>query len=186
MVGASGFPPFTYQWMHSGTNLPGANLSSLIVARVGPSRTGKYRVVVTDVAGSSVTSAEVEINVIDPRPKTVILTPSMDTSIYSGGTKPQGNSTILSGRRGNGVIDRALLRFDFSAIPTNAVVQSAQLELTVVRAPGFDPVYFQLHRLLTTWDTNASWQQSAAGRQWSAPGGAVGVDYTPNSIQGLV
>jgi hypothetical protein len=186
LVGASGFPPFTYQWMHSGTNLPGANASSLIVARVGPSRAGKYRVVVTDVAGGSVTSAEAEINVIDPRPKTVVLTPSMDTSIYSGGTKPQGNSTILSGRRGIGVIDRALLRFDLRAIPTNAIVQSAQLELSVVRAPNYTPYTFRLHRLLTIWDESANWQQAASGRLWAAPGGAPNTDFQSTHVPAVV
>jgi hypothetical protein len=185
-VGVSGFAPFTFQWQHSGTNLPGATSSNLVVPRIGPSRTGKYRVVVTDITGTSVTSSEAELGVIDPRPRTVILTPVVDTSIFNGGSKPQGTSTILSGRRGNGVIDRALLRFDLTAIPTNAVVHSAQLELSVVRAPNINPVTFQLHRLLTAWDTSANWLQAAAGRQWSAPGGALGVDFTANNISAVV
>ncbi|MGZ8939172.1 MAG: DNRLRE domain-containing protein, partial [Limisphaerales bacterium] len=185
-VGASGFPPLTYQWLHSGTNLPGATSSNLVVARLGPSRTGKYHVIVTDVTGSSVTSSEAELGVIDPRPKTIVLTPSMDTSIHSAGTKPLGNASILSGRRGNGVVDRALLRFDLGAIPTNAVVQSAHVEMTVTKTPNSFPYTFHLHRMITPWNIDAGWLQAANGTEWAAPGGQPGTDFLTNSTSAVV
>ena len=50
-VAATGTPPFTYQWKHAGTNIPGATNATLFVSGVDATKTGNYLVTVTDVAG---------------------------------------------------------------------------------------------------------------------------------------
>ena len=186
-VAASGFPPFTYQWQHNGANVSGATATNLVLPRVDTPQVGKYRVVVTDVTGSSVPSVDADLSIIDPRAKNVVLTPIVDTSIFSSGGKPLGADTILAGLRGRvGTLDRALLRFDLRNIPTNAVVLSARAELTVVRAPNSTALTFHLHRLLTHWDTNANWTQASTGVPWAVPGAGRGTDFTTNSTPGLV
>lgn len=55
-VGADGTTPFSYQWQHAGTNLPGATNATLIVANCTADQTGTYRVGVTNVAGGVLSS----------------------------------------------------------------------------------------------------------------------------------
>jgi len=50
----SGTPPFTYQWMHAGTNLPGATDMTLLVSNIGTAEAGQYTVGVTNIAGGVV------------------------------------------------------------------------------------------------------------------------------------
>jgi hypothetical protein len=50
-VAADGTTPFTYQWKHAGTNLPGATTSRLVITNCGASEAGAYTVGVTNVAG---------------------------------------------------------------------------------------------------------------------------------------
>lgn len=47
----------TYQWMHAGTNLPGATTSTLTVANVDETTIGEYRVRVTNTAGTQLSAA---------------------------------------------------------------------------------------------------------------------------------
>jgi hypothetical protein len=47
----------TYQWQHADTNLPGATASSLTVANVDATKTGEYRVGVTNGAGGLLSGA---------------------------------------------------------------------------------------------------------------------------------
>jgi len=113
---------------------------------------------------------------------TLILMNPTDTSILSAnGVNPRGDQTILSGTRGRdaqGEVDRGLLRFDLTSIPTNATIQSVILTLTVVQAPQQPiPSNFQLFRMLTAWDETATWNQPRALVPWAAPGGKEGVDY---------
>jgi len=65
-VVVSGTPPFTYQWQKSRVNIPGAISSSFTLGPAIYSDQGEYRVVVTDVAGST-TSNEVYLTVVDTK-----------------------------------------------------------------------------------------------------------------------
>ena len=65
-VVVSGTPPFTYQWQKSRVNIPGATSSSFTLGPAIYSDQGEYRVIVTDVAGST-TSNEVYLTVIDTK-----------------------------------------------------------------------------------------------------------------------
>jgi uncharacterized repeat protein (TIGR01451 family) len=64
-VTASGTAPLAYQWKFNGTNLPGANASTLLLASAQSTQAGNYTVVVTNVAGS-VTSALARLTVLTP------------------------------------------------------------------------------------------------------------------------
>jgi hypothetical protein len=55
-VGVGGSEPFTYQWRFHGTNLPGATSSSYSRAPVQTNHTGPYSVLITNVAGWTVSS----------------------------------------------------------------------------------------------------------------------------------
>lgn len=59
---ASGDGPFTYQWRHSGTNLPGAISDVLTVPKAGAADAGPYQVIVSNQAGAT-PSTEVVVEV---------------------------------------------------------------------------------------------------------------------------
>ncbi len=54
---AAGCGPFTYQWRRQGTNLVGQTGATLALPNPQPADAGDYTVVVTDVAGASITNA---------------------------------------------------------------------------------------------------------------------------------
>lgn len=63
-VTASGTGPFTYQWMHAGTNLPNATAASYSVAAAAETDDGVYKVVVSNAFGSKEsTEARVTVRV---------------------------------------------------------------------------------------------------------------------------
>jgi hypothetical protein len=178
-VTATGLTPFTYQWFKETNAIPGATNRILTMPTSDRSDSGSYHVVISDTAGGSVASDDVFLIVIDPRPHTLQLRPALDTSIHSSGGNPQGTATILAGTRRNLIVDRGLLQFDLTSIPTNFVVESAHLQLVLVRAPGSPAEsVFSVHRVLTPWSAAANWTSASAGLPWSAPGGAPNDDYT--------
>lgn len=61
-VQASGLAPFTYQWRHAGTNLPGATSDVLTIQKASAANAGSYQVIVSNVAGDTA-SAEVSVEV---------------------------------------------------------------------------------------------------------------------------
>jgi alpha-tubulin suppressor-like RCC1 family protein len=184
-VTPSGFAPFTYQWFKDGALIENATNAVFTFIPLDRSESGPYSVIVTDVAGGTVTSAEAQLTVIDPRPDSVLLRTALDTSIHSDSGNPRGTATILSGTRRNGFRDRGLLRFDFSVIPTNATIEFADVSLTLVMSPRVPAESnFQLHRALKPWTASAGWQNASETLLWSAPGGAPGLDYATNGTLG--
>lgn len=129
------------------------------------------------------------------------LTAVEDTSIFSG--HPNGNiggSTLVSGsNQQSNWIGRAMFRFDLSAIPAGAIIETAEVTMTVTTIP--DPMQhggpqnsdFGLYRLLVSWGEgvgvnvvglspaatgDATWFERHFGiDSWAAPGGASGLDY---------
>ena len=63
VVGASGWPNLSYQWLLNGTNLPGATNAVLTLANAFPANHGIYAVAITNVYGS-VTSNPVGLTVL--------------------------------------------------------------------------------------------------------------------------
>ena len=74
-VEASGLAPFTYQWRHSGTNLPGATSDVLTIQKASAADAGTYQVIVSNVAGNTA-SAEVSVE--------VSLRPELTLKTYAG------------------------------------------------------------------------------------------------------
>jgi len=71
---------------------------------------------------------------------------------------------------------RALLEFDLSAIPANAVIESVQVALTINKIPGFGavPDSASLHRMLRGWGEGTSSALGAEGQGIAAqPGDAT-------------
>jgi hypothetical protein len=117
---------------------------------------------------------------------TVTLHPALDTSIHSSGFNPRGDATILAGkRRSIGILDRGLLRFDLSTLPTNATIESATLHLRIVQVP-IDAVFapFELHRALKAWAADATWTIATTNLPWSSPGAEVKTDYVAALVLG--
>lgn len=91
------------------------------------------------------------------RATSVSLNPSKDNTIYAeSDTLSNGAGTrVFAGENGAGFPRRALVRFDLSSIPGNAVIDSVTLTLTVVQTHGF-PVPVKLHRLAADWGEGTS------------------------------
>lgn len=64
-VTAQSAGPLTYQWLRSGTNIPGANAAELVLTNVTRDMAGTYAVVVRNVAGA-ITTAPVSLTVLSP------------------------------------------------------------------------------------------------------------------------
>ena len=106
-------------------------------------------------------------------PLEVTLTPSQDASIYGGApgynNVADGSGTYLwTSVTAAGVVRRALLRFDLSALPAGAQVQQVQLGLYLSRSQPADP-QVNLHKV------NASWTEGAADGGSQGHGAPAGV-----------
>lgn len=126
---------------------------------------------------------------------TLVLEPVADNAMYSedGDLANGAGAWIFAGRIARDDLRRALIRFDLSALPSGATVDSAELQLSMSRsiAPEL-PV--TLHRVLASWgegdsdagdpgglgatasDGDATWTLRAKpGLAWTTPGG----DFAP-------
>jgi len=102
---------------------------------------------------------------------------------------------LLSGGNGSGLAGRALIRFDVTKlIPSNAIIQSAALTLTVVIVPGGGGVasVFDLRSILVDWGEGvgtsnagnpantgeATWNNRIdPSTPWTLPGGGASNDF---------
>lgn len=104
----AGTGPLTYQWLRSGTNLPGATSSNLTLVNVQPGDSGDYSVRVSNNAGST-TSAVAVLTVItyapmahwmfDESPGATVAVDSRGN--FNGTNSPTGASFVPGGRAGN-------------------------------------------------------------------------------------
>ena len=120
-----------------------------------------------------------------PRPAradTVTLTPSADTSLFQN--NPDNNLGAMmflpAGVSGSAIPNRsrALLRFDLTSIPTNAVVTNASLALRVVLSNFATTNRFDLHRMTVPWIEGDKSADPAVGT--GAAGGAPATDGEPS------
>lgn len=135
----------------------------------------------------------------------ITLIPLADTSLIeiAPSNNNGGQAWLLSGKIQNDVYrDRALMKFDLSIIPTNALVVSAAVVLEVTRQPGdgLANAPFGLHRMLRPWGEGdkvaitvpgqglpaspgeATWRHAFfPTNEWAAPGGASGVDFASSA-----
>jgi hypothetical protein len=61
-----GLGPFSYQWRHDGTNLPGQTSDTLVFGVVRPTNGGTYDVVVSNGGGSATSTPPAVLTVINP------------------------------------------------------------------------------------------------------------------------
>ncbi len=129
--------------------------------------------------------------------------PSKDATLI--GFKPDnslgGAGWFTAGTTQNGQTNRALLQFDIAAaVPTNAHIIGAQLNITVTRVPADAQTNstFSLRRVLRDWGEgagspfgspgqgvpaatgDATWNHRFHGttNTWAIPGGAEGIDFS--------
>lgn len=127
--------------------------------------------------------------------------PSADTSLLE--INPTNNLGGFPGMNAGTTQEyqktRALLRFDLTSLPTNAVILSAMLQLEVTREPDEPPnnTTFGLHRMLRPWGEGnkspvtqpgkglpaslgeATWECAFhSTNNWTSPGGAPDADYS--------
>ena len=183
LIAARGLAPLNYQWFKADVVLPGETNPTLTLTNVRSTNRGNYQAIAIDAAGSRATSTVATLTIIDPtQTNSVVLTPVMDTSIFSSAMNPQGVESILAGTRRNGINDRGLLKFDLGSIPTAAAIQSANLRLIVTKVPRSPASSnFSLHRVFKFWGSDATWADATTGVPWSAPGGLSGADYAASS-----
>jgi len=90
--------------------------------------------------------------------------PSKDNTLYETTDQEWSNGQgfyLFVGRTSsttNEVLRRAVMKFDLGALPSNAIVDSVRLEVTVSRVPtvGNAPQPMTLHRLTTDWGEGSS------------------------------
>ena len=88
-VGATGTEPLFYRWRRNGANIPGAtNSPTLIIPSVQTNHAGAYSVIVSNIAGSRISSNAL-LTVVPPPgtnlpPVVNLLTPTNGTSLPSG------------------------------------------------------------------------------------------------------
>ena len=82
---------------------------------------------------------------------------SRDATIYSGSSSTANGAGqyLFAGRTASGALRRALLHFDLSSIPSDAVIVSATLNLHLTQAASGEHVV-SAHRLLASWTTGSS------------------------------
>ncbi|MCP5524423.1 MAG: CHRD domain-containing protein [Verrucomicrobiales bacterium] len=118
-------------------------------------------------------------------------------SSYAPGNNAGGVGWVDAGGDGQGGVRRGLLRFDLSGVPSGATVTSAEVRLTLSKAPPFGPatVGMNLHRLNVAWGEGtktgnngaaattgeANWTARVLGSEiWTEVGGAADAEATPS------
>jgi hypothetical protein len=104
----------------------------------------------------------------------VIVSASAVKDAYIRASTPTANNGLLGSLvvdRESTDLQRALMQFDLSAIPTNAIIVSATLKLHATAIGG--TLNIAAYQLQQPWtETGVTWNQSSSGVNWSAAGGA--------------
>jgi alpha-tubulin suppressor-like RCC1 family protein len=180
-VEAAGTPPFGYQWRKEGSNLPNANLSSLIIPNAQPGDQGKYTVLVTNIAGEA-TSASATLMVL--MPPVILLQPQSQTVVAGSSVLFElvaTGATTYQWRKNNQNIPGATA----AIYPINSAQTNDAGSYTVaVSGPGGSVTsQAAILMVLTPATTNfnlAHWGQSLVFN------GTNYVDVTPPGITGVV
>ena len=98
-----------------------------------------------------------------------------------------GKADRLRLRRGNDVVQDALLRFDFVGLPSGAEITEGILDISLIGSVINDPLEITAYRLLREWNENtATWNQPELGESWGQPGAlAAGIDYEPAALDSV-
>lgn len=146
---AAGTWPLSYQWQHSGTNLPGADQSWLTLTNVQTANTGTYSVTVTNVYGAATSLAGV-LSVLNFSPIIVnqpanAVVPSGNTvefSVTAVGSQPMSfqwllNNKIIPGATNASlVIPEATNSGQYGVMVTNAFGSNLSPNAALTFAPS--------------------------------------------------
>lgn len=123
-----------------------------------------------------------DISSTNPNPAIITslsASPSSDTYIIeSNPTQNFGSSGTISADRQSGFIAHPLLKFDISSIPSNAIINSAQLRMQATTEAG--AVYtMEAHRITSDWTENgATWNLMDGTNAWTSAGGDFNAAFT--------
>jgi hypothetical protein len=101
----------------------------------------------------------------------------VNTNRGSSGTLAVGESNAAA------AVGRALIKFDLSSIPSNAVITSATLYMTISADVSSNARSFRVYRLVRSWvESEATWNIAATGTNWGTAGaGNTTTDYDPTA-----
>ncbi|SHH96672.1 Por secretion system C-terminal sorting domain-containing protein [Chryseolinea serpens] len=85
-VKALGSTPFTYQWQKNDVNIPGAKSSTYSITNAIEANSGKYRVIVSNSAGSTPSNEAMLTVIANKVPVATITTPVEGTTYVAGST----------------------------------------------------------------------------------------------------
>lgn len=120
-------------------------------------------------------------NGANARAFTTNLFPVADTSLRNNAPDmPMGDSNPLIvgvSKTPFTVTNHALLKFDFSGIPTNATITGVTLATTIFRS-NTDPANYDLNRMLVDWNEyEATWNKRNASTPWLLSGCQPGTEF---------
>lgn len=170
----------TYSWNFNGTVKTGASVTHSYASA------GTYTVVLTVSDGSATVQVSVQVSVVAPTTVSFQQQVSPTTS-YSGTTdtwlntssKNQNNGTAATVNVRGNAANYALLRWNTSTIPANAVVLSAEIVLNVT--DGSSAAY-SIYELKRTWnETQATWNIAQTGTNWQTAG-ALGANDRATTV----
>jgi hypothetical protein len=182
-VTAQGYPAVGYQWMHDGTNLPGATASTLTIPSVNSNNVGSYTVMVTNVLCEASATAGLgmtwSINLGAPIDASPAVDASGNTFIATTGSMlfaldAAGNikwSTNITTGNDNDITSSAALAADGSAVYVGSQDSGGYLE-------AFNPTNGVL-----LWQTNLGSEVSSTPA--ISGGGTIYVTTMNGSSNGL-
>lgn len=128
-VAVLGGAPYTYQWKHAGTNLPGATKQTLTIPSAFYTDAGTYSVTVTGAATPPATSQTATLTVVVPPELTLFANVTNALVLH---LKFDGNFLDVSGRNNNGTAQGTVPGPTFVAgkIGNNAVHVDSEADLS--------------------------------------------------------
>jgi hypothetical protein len=195
---------FTSYEVHRGDSTTFVPSSTTLVAKITTQWTRTYRD--TTAAASRTYTYKLLVNGVAQGTRTVTLPPAGEVikTLQPGPDDGKGtygydawdcanhgasNHLAIGRFTNNGAVQRALLGFDLSEIPTTATLFSANLDLRNIYSPG-TTVTAQIHRVASAWEEGdekgecagpgASWKYASAGVPWTTLGG----DFDPQIAAG--
>ncbi|MBK7238075.1 MAG: tandem-95 repeat protein [Sterolibacteriaceae bacterium] len=107
-----------------------------------------------------------------------LLTPVQDSYLQaSNPTTNSGSATSMVIDRETNDLQRALVQFDLSSIPTGATISSATMNLNATQVGG--SIGIGAYQVLQSWaEASTTWNQRSSGSNWSSAGGTYNATAT--------
>ncbi len=127
-VSATGTAPLRYQWYFENLLLPGRTTPFLLLSNVQPSQAGYYHVIVTNLAGSAISSnALLTINIPSNRPPAAFtqsrsVPEDSSVQVFLAGSDPDGNP----------------LTYSITTPPAHGTLSGTPPDVTYTPAPNFN------------------------------------------------